>query len=74
MYLRNPENNSPDSDHYSSPVDVMVIVDLCKMGFEKIIRLPLGSDQSSTAIGSQVPHRRTNPVEPEYDHRLQKNP
>jgi primary-amine oxidase len=33
MYMRNPENNSPDSNHYSSPVDVMVIVDLCKMGF-----------------------------------------
>ncbi|KAJ5450725.1 copper amine oxidase [Penicillium daleae] len=40
--MRNPENNSPDSNHYSSPVDVMVIVDLCKMGFEKIIRCLLG--------------------------------
>lgn len=74
MYMRNPENNSPDSNHYSFPLDFMVIVDLCKMEVEKIIRLPLGSDQSATAVGSPVPHRRTNPVEPEYDHRLQKNP
>ncbi|GAQ38462.1 hypothetical protein AtubIFM61612_007975 [Aspergillus tubingensis] len=74
MYMRNPENNDPDSSHYSFPLDFMVIVDLCKMEVIKIIRLPLGSDQTATAIGSAVPHRRTNPVEPEYDHRLQKNP
>ncbi|RAH52454.1 copper amine oxidase [Aspergillus piperis CBS 112811] len=74
MYMRNPKNNDPDSSHYSFPLDFMVIVDLCKMEVIKIIRLPLGSDQTATAIGSAVPHRRTNPVEPEYDHRLQKNP
>ncbi|RAK88253.1 copper amine oxidase [Aspergillus costaricaensis CBS 115574] len=74
MYMRNPENNDPDSSHYSFPLDFMVIVDLCKMEVIKIIRLPLGSDQTATAVGSAVPHRRTNPVEPEYDHRLQKNP
>ncbi|GFN13490.1 hypothetical protein AtubIFM55763_001160 [Aspergillus tubingensis] len=74
MYMRNPENNDPDSSHYSFPLDFMVIVDLCKMEVVKIIRLPLGSDQTATAVGSAVPHRRTNPVEPEYDHRLQKNP
>ena len=74
MYMRKPENNDPDSSHYSFPLDFMVIVDLCKMEVIKIIRLPLGSDQTATAIGSAVPHRRTNPVEPEYDHRLQKNP
>ncbi|GLB12518.1 hypothetical protein AtubIFM57258_010200 [Aspergillus tubingensis] len=74
MYMRNPENNDPDSSHYSFPLDFMVIVDLCKMEVIKIIRLPLGSDQTATSVGSAVPHRRTNPVEPEYDHRLQKNP
>ncbi|KAJ5333896.1 hypothetical protein MYU51_017273 [Penicillium brevicompactum] len=74
MYMRNPKNNSPDSNHYSFPLDFMVIVDLCKMEVEKIIRLPLGSDKSATTVGSQVPHRRTNPVEPEYYHRLQKSP
>ncbi|OJI80802.1 hypothetical protein ASPTUDRAFT_32281 [Aspergillus tubingensis CBS 134.48] len=74
MYMRNPENNDPDSSHYSFPLDFMVIVDLCNMEVIKIIRLPLGSDQTATAVGSAVPHRRTNPVEPEYDHRLQKNP
>ena len=34
---------------------------------EKILRLPLGSDGSATEVGSGVPHRRTNPAEPEYD-------
>lgn len=72
MYIRNPENNDPDSCHYSFPLDFMVIVDLCAMKVKKILRLPLGSDQSTTEVFSAVPHRRTNPVEPEYTHRLQK--
>ncbi|KAI3204309.1 hypothetical protein CBS147311_3984 [Penicillium roqueforti] len=74
MYMRNPENNDPDSNHYCFPLDFMVIVNLCTMQVEKIVRLPLGSDQAATPVGSSVPHRRTQPVEPEYDHRLQKNP
>lgn len=49
----------------------MVIVDLCAMKVKKIIRLPLGSDESTTT-GDDVIHRRTNPAEPEYTHRLQK--
>ncbi|PSN70367.1 copper amine oxidase [Corynespora cassiicola Philippines] len=73
MYMRNPENNDPDSSHYSFPLDFMVIVDLSKMVVKKVLRLPLGSDSSTTPVGSSVPHRRTKPVEPEYDHRLQKN-
>ncbi|OJJ42255.1 hypothetical protein ASPZODRAFT_20648 [Penicilliopsis zonata CBS 506.65] len=73
MYMRNPDNNDPDSNHYCFPLDFMVIVDLCAMKVKKIIRLPLGADASTTA-GQNVPHRRTNPYEAEYDHRLQKNP
>ncbi|KAM0228999.1 hypothetical protein ACHAPO_010274 [Fusarium lateritium] len=72
MYIRNPENNDPDSCHYSFPLDFMVIVDLCAMKVKKILRLPLGPDQSTTNVNSPVPHRRTNPVEAEYTHRLQK--
>ncbi|KAE8420195.1 copper amine oxidase [Aspergillus pseudocaelatus] len=41
------------------------------MRFENITRLPLGSDQTATPIGSPVPHRRTDPYEAEYDHRMQ---
>ncbi|OJJ67133.1 hypothetical protein ASPBRDRAFT_34445 [Aspergillus brasiliensis CBS 101740] len=74
MYMRNPANNDPDSSHYSFPLDFMVIVDPCKMEVTKVIRLPLGSDPTASAVGSEVPHRRTDPVEPEYNHRLQKNP
>ncbi|RDW81393.1 amine oxidase [Aspergillus mulundensis] len=74
MYMRNPKNNDPDSNHYCFPLDFMVIVDLSAMKVKKIIRLPLGSDQTTTPAGSPVPHRRTDPIEPEYDHRLQKNP
>lgn len=74
MYMRNPKNNDPDSNHYCFPLDFMVIVDLCAMQVKRIIRLPLGSDQTATPVGSQVPHRRTDPIEPEYDHRLQKVP
>ncbi|KAE8155079.1 copper amine oxidase [Aspergillus avenaceus] len=59
MYMRNPENNDPDSNHYAFPLDFMVIVDLCEMKAEKIIRLPLGPDSTTTP--------------PEYDHRLQRN-
>ena len=73
MYMRNPKNNDPDSNHYCFPLDFMVIVDLCAMKVKNIIRLPLGTDQSVTR-GSNVPHRRTDPAEPEYDHRLQKTP
>ncbi|XRM38196.1 hypothetical protein ABZX51_001627 [Aspergillus tubingensis] len=73
MYMRNPANNDPDSNHYSFPLDFMVTVDLCAMKVKKIIRLPLGADESVTQ-GSSVPHRRTAPEEPEYDHRLQKTP
>lgn len=74
MYMRNPANNDPDSSHYSFPLDFMVIVDPCQMKVTKIIRLPMGSDLTASAVGSEVPHRRTNPVEPEYNHGLQKNP
>ncbi|GKZ39259.1 hypothetical protein AbraIFM66950_012182, partial [Aspergillus brasiliensis] len=74
MYMRNPANNDPDSSHYSFPLDFMVIVDPCKMEVTKVIRLPLGSDPTASAVGSEVPHRRTDPVEPEYNHGLQKNP
>lgn len=52
----------------------MVIVDLCAMKVKKLLRLPLGPDQSATEVGTPVPHRRTNPVEAEYTHRLQKQP
>ncbi|KAJ4247480.1 hypothetical protein NW762_013156 [Fusarium torreyae] len=72
MYIRNPENNDPDSCHYSFPLDFMVIVDLCAMKVKKILRLPLGPDQTTTEVNSPIPHRRTNPVEAEYTHRLQK--
>lgn len=74
MYIRNPENNDPDSCHYSFPLDFMVIVDLVAMKVKKILRLPLGVDQKTTEVFSDVPHRRTNLFEPEYTHRLQKNP
>lgn len=74
LYMRNPKNNDPDSSHYSFPLDFMVIVDLCTMKVKKILRLPLSSDHSSTEPGTDVPHRHTDPVEPEYHHRLQKQP
>lgn len=61
MYIRNPENNDSDSCHYSFPLDFMVIVDLSTMKVKKILRLPLGPDQTVTEVGSEVPHRRTNP-------------
>ncbi|KAL4939798.1 hypothetical protein BDV06DRAFT_230814 [Aspergillus oleicola] len=64
----------PDSCHYSFPLDFMVIVDLCKMEVKKIIGLPLGADQKATKVETDVPHRRTNPVEPEYTYYLHKNP
>ncbi|EXK24379.1 primary-amine oxidase [Fusarium oxysporum f. sp. melonis 26406] len=51
-----------------------LFVDLCAMKVKKILRLPLGPDQSTTKVHSLVPHRRTNPVEAEYTHRLQKSP
>ncbi|KAK2594967.1 hypothetical protein QQS21_007325 [Conoideocrella luteorostrata] len=73
MYIRNPENNDPDSCHYSFPLDFMVVVDMAAMKVKKILRLPLGPDQKTTELGTPVPHRRTNPVEAEYTHRLQKN-
>lgn len=73
MYMRNPKNNSPDSNHYSFPLDFMVIVDLCAMKVKRIVRLPLGSDEKVTS-GSDVIHRRTNPAEAEYVHELQNNP
>lgn len=72
MYMRNPKNNDPDSNHYAFPLDFMVIVDLVAMKVKRIVRLPLTSDQSTTPVGSNVSYHHTNPVEPEYDHRLQK--
>ncbi|CAH0023275.1 unnamed protein product [Clonostachys rhizophaga] len=48
MYICNPENNDPDSCHYSFPLDFMVIVDLVAMKVKKILRLPLGVDQKTT--------------------------
>lgn len=72
MYMRNPKNNDPDSNHYSFPLDFMVIVDLCAMKVKRIVRLPLGSDATTTPLGSDVPHHRVDPVEPEYVHHLQK--
>lgn len=73
MYIRNPANNDPDSNHYAFPLDFMVIVDLCSMKVKKIVRLPVGSDEKITT-GVDVAHRRTAPEEPEYTHRLQKKP
>lgn len=70
--MKNPKNNDPDSSHYSFPLDFMVLVDLCEMKVTKIIRLPLGSDESTTQ-GKAVSLQDTDPAEPEYDHRLQKN-
>lgn len=70
--MKNPKNNDPDSSHYSFPLDFMVLVDLCTMKVTKIVRLPLGSDESTTE-GKAVPLQDTDPAEPEYDHRLQKN-
>lgn len=74
MYMKNPKNNDVDSSHYFFPLDFMVIVDLCTMKVKKIIRLPLGSDESTTEGMDDIAHRETDPAEPEYDHRLQKNP
>lgn len=74
MYIRNPENNDPDSCHYSFPLDFMVVVDLCAMKVKKILRLPVGPDETTTEVYSEVPHRRTACVEPEYTHRLQRLP
>jgi primary-amine oxidase len=74
MYMRNPENNSPDSNHYAFPLDFMAVVDLVAMKVERIVRLPLGSDHSTTQVGSAVPAQKTNPVEPEYDPKLTKVP
>ena len=71
MYMRNPKNNDPDSNHYGFLLDFMVTVDLSEMKVEKITRLPLGSDQTATPIGSPVPHRRSGPYEAQSDHRLQ---
>lgn len=71
--MKNPKNNDPDSSHYSFPLDFMVLVDLCTMKVTKIVRLPLGSDESTTE-GKAVSLQDTDPAEPEYDHRLQKNP
>ncbi|KAH0365127.1 putative copper amine oxidase, partial [Aureobasidium melanogenum] len=72
MYMRNPENNSPDSNHYCFPLDFMVIVDLCTMKVKKIVYLPLGADESVTT-GEDVIRRRTQPIEAEYAHELQKS-
>ncbi|KAJ0383321.1 hypothetical protein COL922a_010714 [Colletotrichum nupharicola] len=74
MYMKNPKNNDVDSSHYSFPLDFMVIVDLCTMKVKKIIRLPLGSDESTTEGMDDIAHRETDPAEPDYDHQLQKNP
>lgn len=73
MYMRNPENNNPDSNHYSFPLDFMVIVDLCTMKVKRVVRLPLGSDETVTT-GEDIIHRRTKPEEPEYAPELQKRP
>ena len=72
--MRNPENNSEDSNHYAFPLDFMVVVDLTTMKVKRIVRLPLGSGHEATEVGSAVPHLQTHPIEPEYDHALQKNP
>ncbi|OGM40294.1 copper amine oxidase 1 [Aspergillus bombycis] len=72
MYMRNPRNNDPDSNHYCFPLDFMVTVDFSGMKVEQITRLPLGCDQATTPVGSPVPYRRTDPYEAEYDHSLQK--
>ncbi|RSL79554.1 hypothetical protein CEP51_007259 [Fusarium floridanum] len=72
LYKKNPKNNDVDSSHYSFPLDFMVTVDLCAMEVRKIIRLPLGSDESVTQ--GNVGQPDSDPAEPEYDHRLQKNP
>ncbi|GME35831.1 Copper amine oxidase [Neofusicoccum parvum] len=74
MYMRNPRNNDPDSNHYAFPLDFMVIVDLSTMKVKRIVRLPLGVDDSVTPLGSDVPYPKVNPVEPEYAHHLQKAP
>lgn len=50
----------------------MVTVDLCAMKVKEIVRLPLGSDETVTQ--GNVPQPDSDPAEPEYDHRLQKNP
>ncbi|KAB8076505.1 copper amine oxidase [Aspergillus leporis] len=42
LYMRNPENNDPDSNHYCFPLGFMVIFNLSEIKVEKIIRLPLG--------------------------------
>lgn len=72
MYMRNPENNAPDSNHYCFPLDFMVVVDLCTMKVKKIVRLPLGEDETVTT-GEDIIHRRTAPIEAEYAHELQKS-
>lgn len=73
MYMKNPANNDLDSNHYAFPLDFMVVVDLVKMAVKKIVRIPVGSDETVTT-GEHVIQRKTAPEEPEYLHRLQKTP
>ncbi|CAK1361735.1 unnamed protein product [Cercospora beticola] len=73
MYMKNPANNDLDSNHYAFPLDFMVVVDLVKMDVKKIVRIPVGSDETVTT-GEHVIQRKTAPEEPEYLHRLQKTP
>lgn len=73
MYMRNPKNNSPDSNHYAFPLDFMVVVDLVAMKVKRIVRLPLGSDHSTSKVGTAA-LQESEPVEPEYDPKLTKAP
>ncbi|PPJ52820.1 hypothetical protein CBER1_11295 [Cercospora berteroae] len=73
MCMKNPANNDLDSKHYAFPLDFMVVVDLVKMAVKKIVRIPVGSDETVTT-GEHVIQRKTAPEESEYLHRLQKTP
>ncbi|TYJ53662.1 hypothetical protein B9479_005688 [Cryptococcus floricola] len=72
FYTRNPKNNDPDSNHYAFPLDFMAIIDLVQMKIVKICHIPIGAEPIATPHNG--PRILGEPIEPEYDHRLQSKP
>ncbi|ODN74541.1 hypothetical protein L202_06912 [Cryptococcus amylolentus CBS 6039] len=72
FYTRNPKNNDPDSNHYAFPLDFMAIIDLVQMKIVKICHIPIGAEPIATP--HKGPRILGEPIEPEYDHRLQSKP
>ncbi|WVQ72852.1 hypothetical protein IAR50_002413 [Cryptococcus sp. DSM 104548] len=72
FYTRNPKNNDPDSNHYAFPLDFMAIIDLVEMKVVKISHIPIGAEPIATE--HKGPRILGEPIEPEYDHRLQSKP